>query len=263
MNTQDKLNAKDGCGAALVAASSMADALMIAGHYSAELVRNGAVIWHDDFPNLVTTPGKNKMLDDWLAGSAFTQTGPFMGLVTGNSFTASMSGTVMTVTAVGSGVTLGIGQTIYGAGIAANTTITSLGTGTGGTGTYNINNSQTVSSESMWSSASTVSILAADTMASHAGWAEAGAANLPTYTAPRKTCAWSAASVGSKALSATLSFVFTSSGQVKGAFLVLESGALSTIDNTAGTLFSAGTFSGGDRQVQSGDTLNVSYSLSL
>lgn len=64
------------------------------------------------------------------------------------SFTASMSGTVMTVSAVASGKIL-IGQEITGAGISANTIVTSLGTGTGGTGTYNINNSQTIGSEAM------------------------------------------------------------------------------------------------------------------
>src|SRR3954471_20192607 len=46
--------------------------------------------------------------------------------------------------------------------------------------------------------------VAGDTMASHAGWTEAGLANAPTYTAPRKTAAWSVASAGSKALSAAL-----------------------------------------------------------
>jgi hypothetical protein len=63
--------------------------------------------------------------------------------------TASMSGTTMTVTAVSSG-TLYVGQTIQGAGITAQTIITALGTGTGGAGTYTINNSQTVSSETMY-----------------------------------------------------------------------------------------------------------------
>ena len=63
--------------------------------------------------------------------------------------TASMSGTTMTVTAVSSG-TLYVGQTIQGAGITAQTIITALGSGSGGTGTYTINNSQTVSSETMY-----------------------------------------------------------------------------------------------------------------
>ena len=67
----------------------------------------------------------------------------------GAIITASMSGTTMTVTAVSSG-TLYVGQTIQGAGITTQTIITALGSGSGGTGTYTINNSQTISSETMY-----------------------------------------------------------------------------------------------------------------
>lgn len=102
-----------------------------------------------------------------------------------------------------------------------------------------------------------------DTMASHSGWLEVGNANAPTYTGTRKTAAWSAASGGSKALSSALSFAITSSGTVGGCFLVLSTGAVTTIDNTAGTLYSAGAFTGGSKTVSNGDTLNVSYTASL
>lgn len=64
------------------------------------------------------------------------------------SFTASITTTVLTVTAVASG-TLAVGQLLVGAGITANTRIISLGTGTGLTGTYNVSISQTVVSEAM------------------------------------------------------------------------------------------------------------------
>lgn len=63
--------------------------------------------------------------------------------------TASISGTVMTVSAVTSG-TLSVGSVITGTGVIPNTTITSLGTGTGGTGTYNISyDNGTISSETI------------------------------------------------------------------------------------------------------------------
>lgn len=61
------------------------------------------------------------------------------------SVTASISGTTMTVTAVGSGA-LSVGQTLSGAGVTAGTKITANGTGTGGVGTYTVSASQTVSS---------------------------------------------------------------------------------------------------------------------
>jgi len=64
------------------------------------------------------------------------------------SFTASIATTVMTVSAVASG-TLAVGQTIMGAGLPDGVQIISLGTGAGGTGTYNLNLPQTISSEAM------------------------------------------------------------------------------------------------------------------
>lgn len=62
--------------------------------------------------------------------------------------TASMAGTVMTVTAVASG-NLQVGQVVGGTGVAADTFITSYGTGTGGNGTYNISVGQAVASRTM------------------------------------------------------------------------------------------------------------------
>jgi hypothetical protein len=106
---------------------------------------------------------------------------------------------------------------------------------------------------------------AADTMSSHAGWNEAGfSTNYPLYTAPRKTCAWIAASAGAKALSAALQFsIVTTGGTVKGCFIVFGAGAVSTIGDTNGILYSAGAFTGGDKVVSPGDTLQVSYTASL
>jgi hypothetical protein len=107
----------------------------------------------------------------------------------------------------------------------------------------------------------------ADTQASHAGWLEVGAANVPLYTSPRKTIAWSAASgtgagARTKASSGTFTFAFiTTGGTVDGAFLNIN--GTSAIDNTTGTLFSAGTFSGGSKVVAVSDTLTVTYSLAI
>lgn len=66
-------------------------------------------------------------------------------------FTASASGTVLTVTAVESG-TIAVGQLVVASGVPAGTTVASLGTGTGGAGTYNLSAAVgTVASELMQS----------------------------------------------------------------------------------------------------------------
>jgi len=191
----EKLNANDSNGASLTRNSSHQEKAEAHGKFRIECRdKDGNIKWVEEIDNVVTTVGKNAALDAYLAGSAYTVTGPFMGLISSTSFSA---------------------------------------------------------------------VAAADTMSSHAGWLEAGTANTPTYTGPRKTAAWSAASGGSKALSAALSFAITGSGTVKGCFLVFGSGAVSTIDNTSGVLYSAGLFSGGDKAVVNTDTLNVSYTASL
>lgn len=64
------------------------------------------------------------------------------------SFTASISGTTMTVTAVASGA-LSVGQVFTGTGVTAGTSITAFVSGTGNTGTYTVSASQTVASTTM------------------------------------------------------------------------------------------------------------------
>lgn len=90
------------------------------------------------------------------------------------SFTASISTTTLTVTAVSVG-TLALGQIVSGSGVTAGTVITALGTGTGGTGTYTVNNSQTVGSRTMtgsgaanWVSASAVTLTSAHILVGNA-----------------------------------------------------------------------------------------------
>jgi hypothetical protein len=61
-------------------------------------------------------------------------------LTSAAQFTASVTAGVMTVTAVASG-TIHIGDVLSGSTTPENVTITSLGTGNGGTGTYNLSNS--------------------------------------------------------------------------------------------------------------------------
>ena len=61
------------------------------------------------------------------------------------AFTGSISGTTLTVTAVDFGTIL-VGASLFGANVASGTTISALGTGIGGVGTYTVSGSQSVAS---------------------------------------------------------------------------------------------------------------------
>lgn len=154
------------------------------GFYTVECVdAEGNVKWSEMFKNLVTTAGKNDLLDKYLAGATYTAAW-YLGLVDG---------------------------------------------------------------------ASTPTYAAADTAASHAGWTEA----VPYSNAARPTPTWNSASAGSKSTTAT-AFNINATATIAGCFLISNS----TKSGTTGTLYSAGSFTGGNRSVASGDTLNVTYTAS-
>lgn len=64
----------------------------------------------------------------------------------GGTATASISQNVLTVTVPPTNSKIFVGYAITGAGVQSGTYVTALGTGTGGTGTYLVNNPQTVTS---------------------------------------------------------------------------------------------------------------------
>jgi hypothetical protein len=64
------------------------------------------------------------------------------------TLTGSIAGTVLTVSAT-TLTNIAVGDMLSGTGVTPGTKITSLGTGTGGTGTYNVDTSQTASSTTM------------------------------------------------------------------------------------------------------------------
>jgi hypothetical protein len=193
--TEERAQARECSDASVIRGSGLGEHADAHGRYEIECRgADGELKWREIIDNVVATVGKNLALDSFLAGAAYTVTGPYMGLISSVSYTA---------------------------------------------------------------------VAATDTMASHTGWLEAGGANAPTYTGNRKTAVWSAATAGSKALSVALSFAITSTGTVKGAFLCYGTGAVNIKDDTNGTLWSAGTFSTGDKAVVNGDTLNINYSTSL
>jgi len=117
-------------------------------------------------------------------------------------------------------------------------------------------------------SGSSPTFLAADTMASHGGWTEFVNYELTVGgLVQRGTAAFGSATssglspsnVTSKTATA-ISFTITGGGgTVGGCFLVTGTGAVVTLNNTSGTLYSAGAF-GTPKITTAGDTVSVTYS---
>lgn len=86
--------------------------------------------------------------DDLFLGPAQTYMGTGLRPYS-TTFTGSMSGTTLTVTAMLTGSPITVGVFVDGTSVTDGTYITAMGTGTGGTGTYTINQSVTASSTTM------------------------------------------------------------------------------------------------------------------
>ena len=98
---------------------------------------------------------------------------------------------------------------------------------------------------------------AGDTLASHAGWTEN-----TNYSGNRKAATFGTATTADPSVinnsGSPAVFTMNANAQtIAGAFLC------SVSSGTSGVLFSAGDFTGGDKFVDSGDTLTVTYTFSL
>lgn len=97
---------------------------------------------------------------------------------------------------------------------------------------------------------------AGDTLASHIGWTEN-----TDYSGNRKAVTFGSATTANPSVisnsASPSAFTMTGTATIAGAFLC------SVASGTSGILFSEGDFTGGDKSVASGDTLNVTYTFSL
>jgi hypothetical protein len=112
------------------------------------------------------------------------------------------------------------------------------------------------------SGATSPSYAAGNTLASHSGWTELVAGT--AYTGNRVAAVFNSTSptlanpsVVSNSVAPSSFAMLVNSTVVAGAFLTTAA------SGTSGILFSAGSFSGGNKSVDSGDTLNVTYTFSL
>jgi hypothetical protein len=107
---------------------------------------------------------------------------------------------------------------------------------------------------------------AADTMTSHGGWTEfinytvGGSAIRGTAVFTASTSTGTTPSNVTTCAAAAITYTITGAGgTVGGCFLVTGSGAVSTQNSTAGTLYSAGAFATA-KVTTAGDTVSVTYS---
>jgi hypothetical protein len=112
----------------------------------------------------------------------------------------------------------------------------------------------------LYGASSTNNPAAGDTMSSHAGWTEVVAYSQAT----RPACTFGTPSTANPSVATNsaspATFSINGTTTVGGAFLTSNN----TKSGTTGTLYSAADFSApGDRAVVSGDTLSVTYTLSL
>ena len=112
----------------------------------------------------------------------------------------------------------------------------------------------------LYGSGASNSPAAGDTMASHAGWTEV----VPYSQATRPACTFATPTTANPSVATNSAspavYSINATSTVGGAFLVSDN----TKSGSTGILYSASDFtSPGDRSVVSGDTLNVTYTLSL
>lgn len=99
-----------------------------------------------------------------------------------------------------------------------------------------------------------------DTLATHGGWTELAPGT--AYSGNRKAATFAAATSGVNPSVVTNS-ASPSSFAMLGTYTVAGALLCNVASGTSGLLFSAGDFTGGDKLVDSGDQLNVTYTFSL
>src|SRR6476659_872557 len=92
----EKMNIASQADASVVRGSGANEEMDIRGVFECVCIGpDGVEKWRDTFNNPVTTGGKNLALDTFLAGSSYTVTGPYMGLISSTSYSSIAAGDTM------------------------------------------------------------------------------------------------------------------------------------------------------------------------
>ncbi len=253
---QAEAMACDQAGADIVRGGKNQAAMAGKNTYHVECVGpDGKIKWEEPIGNIIPDAGLNDVLDKYLKGSTYTASF-FVGLVTGEqgSITAATQANPGQITSAGHGRSTGDKVKISSVSgmteLNGNTyTITvvdannfTIGVDTTGFTAY--------TSGGTWQ---LVPGVAADTMSSHAGWTEVTAYDEATREALTLGTV-SGQSVDNSASKASFS-INADSTVIGGCFVATNN----TKGGTTGVLYSIGAFTGGNKQADNGDTLNVTW----
>lgn len=155
-----------------------------------------------------------------------------------SAFKASLSGTTMTVTEIDNGK-INVGDVVIGTGISAGTTVSALGTGTGGLGTYTLSAGATTESTESIAGYNPAGALAVGQVVSGTGLtAGTYISSLDTGTGGTGTYNLSAAAITESNETVAAFFPAVVFDSVSGAFIVNSgtTGGSSTIGFATGTI---------------------------
>lgn len=94
--TEERAQARECNDASITRGSGLDEGASARGRYEVECIgADGNLKWRDTIENVVATVGKNLALDTFLAGSAYTVTGPYIGLISSTSYSAVVAGDTM------------------------------------------------------------------------------------------------------------------------------------------------------------------------
>jgi hypothetical protein len=88
----EKLTAAAAAAAALGGMGAVGEQLHASGKYKIQCheYEGGPLLWEEEIDNLVTTAGKNDLLDKYLAGSSYTAAW-YLGLISSTSYTSGVA----------------------------------------------------------------------------------------------------------------------------------------------------------------------------